>query len=134
MAYARSKVSTCRRLIAGLMMTTALSIAAGAPAALARGSDPAASVPAARKAESASFATSFDTDLVINLDRSAEKTTTMRLKVLGEAALQSAGQQVLKYVEGMETLDILEAYGPRSSGSQIESPACSFPSSLRSRW
>src|SRR5262249_20338467 len=48
-----------------------------------------------------------------------DSVTTTRIKILGEVALRSVGQQPVSYVEGMQTLDIVEAYTEKAGGRRI---------------
>src|SRR5262249_8899167 len=67
-----------------------------------------------------SYSASIDAVITVHADRTAESVTTRRLKVLGEAALQSIGQQTLSYVEGMQEVEIVEAYTEKADGRKIK--------------
>jgi len=98
------------------------------PPAAAKASKPA--MPAAAKPKPAaaasvqpdtpSYSASIDSVITVHADRTAESTSTRRLKVLGEAALQSVGQQSYSYIEGMQDLQILEAYTEKANGQRID--------------
>jgi transglutaminase-like putative cysteine protease len=78
----------------------------------------AAAAPAAR-AEPAPYSLAVDSTITLRPDRTAETVSTRRIKILGEGALQSVGQQTLAYVEGMQSLDIVEAYTEKADGRRI---------------
>src|SRR5262249_53023931 len=44
---------------------------------------------------------------------------TTRIKILGESALRTIGQQTVSYIEGMQTLDIVAAYTEKADGRKI---------------
>jgi len=73
----------------------------------------------AGRSEPAPYAVAFDSTITLRPDRTAETVTTRRLKILGESALQSIGQQTVGYVEGMQSLDIVEAYTEKADGRRI---------------
>jgi Domain of Unknown Function with PDB structure (DUF3857) len=111
---------------AGLVPATA---SAQAPKAVSAAPPPAKAtkVPAAPKAvpapavraEPAPYALAFDSTITLRSDRTAETVTTRRLNILGESALQSIGQQTVAYVEGLQNLDIVEAYTEKADGRRI---------------
>jgi hypothetical protein len=79
---------------------------------------PKAAAPAA-KAEPAPYSLAIDSTITLRPDRTAETVSTRRIKILGEGALQSVGQQTLAYIEGMQNLDIVEAYTEKADGRRI---------------
>src|ERR1043166_6856576 len=74
--------------------------------------------PAARE-EPTTYTLAFDKTITLHADRTAESRSTTRIKILGESALRSAGQQTISYVEGMQTLDVVEAYTEKADGRRI---------------
>ncbi|HEV2958000.1 MAG TPA: DUF3857 domain-containing protein [Xanthobacteraceae bacterium] len=96
---------------------------AKAPAARptpARSAKPAKPVPTpAAREEPATYSIAFDKTITLHADRTAESLSTTRIKILGESALRTVGQQTLSYVEGMQTLDVLEAYTEKADGRRI---------------
>jgi hypothetical protein len=113
-------------IAAGLAPAMALAQAPKAAAPLAGAAQPAkpakapkAAAPAAVRAEPAPFSLAFDRTITLHADRTADSVNTTRIKILGEAALRSMGQQTLSYIEGMQTLDVVEAYTEKADGSRI---------------
>jgi hypothetical protein len=113
-------------VVAGLAPATALAQAPKAAAPLtgaAEGAKPAkapkAAAPAAARAEPAPFSLAFDRTITLHADRTADSVNTTRIKILGEAALRSMGQQTLSYTEGMQTLDVVEAYTEKADGRRV---------------
>jgi hypothetical protein len=80
---------------------------------------PKAAAPAAARAEPAPFSLAFDRTITLHADRTADSVNTTRIKILGEAALRSVGQQAVSYIEGMQTLDVIEAYTEKADGRRI---------------
>jgi len=90
---------------------------ASAPAKPAKAAKPA---PAATvREEPASYSLSFDKTITLHADRTAESVSTTRTKILGESALRAVGQQSISYVEGMQTVEIVEAYTEKADGRRI---------------
>ena len=79
-----------------------------------------AAPPAATRAEPVPFSLAFDRTITLHADRTAESVNTARIKILGEAALRSMGQQTLSYIEGVQTLDVVEAYTEKTDGSRVD--------------
>src|ERR1043166_10027933 len=77
----------------------------------------AAPTPAARE-EPTTYTLGFDKTITLRADRPAESLSTTRIKILGESALRSAGQQTISYIEGMQTLDVVEAYTEKADRSE----------------
>jgi hypothetical protein len=78
-----------------------------------------AKVPEAGGAEPAPFSLAFDRTITVHADRTAVAVNTTRIKILGEAALSSMGQQTVPYIEGMQTLDVVEAYTEKADGRRV---------------
>jgi hypothetical protein len=58
--------------------------------------------------------------LTVNPDRTAVLLETRRITILAPGAIRPAGQQVATYIEGMETLDLIEAYTQKSDGRRLD--------------
>jgi hypothetical protein len=80
---------------------------------------PKPAAPAAARVEPAPFSLSYDRTLTLHADRTAESVTTTRIKILGEAALRNMGEQTGSFIEGMQTLDVVEAYTEKADGRRI---------------
>jgi transglutaminase-like putative cysteine protease len=74
---------------------------------------------AAAREEPASYSVGFDKTITLHTDRTAESASTTRIKILGESALRAVGQQSISYVDGMQTLEIVEAYTEKADGRRI---------------
>ncbi len=106
-----------RRGVFVLLSVFACSIATGGTA-LAQMPAPAPAVqPAAH--DTAPVEVTVDFAITVHADRSAEELTTRRLKVLSEAAIRSAGQFSQSFVDGMETMRVVEAYTLKTDGRKI---------------
>jgi transglutaminase-like putative cysteine protease len=103
-------VSTCAAVIAIALCS--------AGAATAQTSAPVSAIPPAA-GDTASVELAVDVSITVRADRGAEEINVRRLKVLGEAAVQSAGQYSQTFIEGMESLDIVESYTLKTSGQKI---------------
>jgi hypothetical protein len=103
-----------RRGVAALLIAAA---AFGLPL-FSRAQEPAPSA-AVPQGDTASAITAFDYTIIVRPDRTAEKIETRRIKVLAAGAVQAVGQQTVTYVEGMQTVDILEAYTEKADGRRI---------------
>src|SRR5205807_6028737 len=94
--------------------------------ALAPGTAPMAQpLPSAPPAErhvlapSTSYSLSYQSRLTVRADLSATNLATKRLKILAPAAIQPLSQQQLLFVEGMQTVDILEAFTEKADGTRV---------------
>jgi hypothetical protein len=110
-------------IAAGLAPAMAFAQAPKATAPLAGAAKPAkapkTATPAPARAEPAPFSLALDRTITLHADRTAESITTTRIRILGEAALRSMGQQTASYIEGMQTLDVVEAYTEKADGRRI---------------
>jgi transglutaminase-like putative cysteine protease len=88
-------------------MSTSLALAAGDP-------------PLPTPLDQAAFTISSHADLTIRPDRTVRKVIDLRITLQKEAAIRAVGQQQLSYIEGMETLTILEAYTQKQDGRRID--------------
>ena len=69
--------------------------------------------------DQAPYTVSADIEITVRPNRTVQKLLTLRIKVQREAAIQYVGQQQLSYIDGMESLDILEAYTEKADGQRI---------------
>jgi hypothetical protein len=113
-------------IVAGLTPAAALAQApkaapplAGAAKTAKPAKDPKAADPAAARVEPAPFSLAFDRTITVHADRTADSVNTQRIKIIGEAALRSMGQQTVSYIEGMQTLDVVEAYTEKADGRRV---------------
>src|SRR5215471_1907865 len=74
------------------------------------------SAPANSFGAQAPYTTQYDGRLTIRADRTATMVVTKRLKVLIPAAIQALSQQQLLFIEGMQTLDVIEAFTEKPDG------------------
>jgi len=115
---ARRAPAPLRRRVAATILAAASAIAL--VCAAPRLAEASLTTPAAQTNRApASFLWSGDTVMKVHADETVEKTATMRIKVLGEAALQAAGQQSVSYHEDTQSLDILEAYTEKADGRKV---------------
>jgi hypothetical protein len=68
--------------------------------------------------------THIDAVLTVNMDRTAELLETRRVTVLAPGSIKAVGQQVATYIDGMEKLDVIEAYTQKADGRRL--PARTF--------
>jgi hypothetical protein len=76
---------------------------------------PAQDAPAAE----APYAQQYESRLAVRGDHTATKVFTQRFKILTQSAIASVSQQKLTFVEGMQTLDTIEAYTAKADGRRI---------------
>ena len=57
--------------------------------------------------------------LTIRADRTATDVVTTRLKVLVPSAIQASSQQQLQFIEGMQKLDVVEAFTEKFDGKRV---------------
>jgi hypothetical protein len=74
---------------------------------------------AGQSQDAASYATSHDYTFRLHADRTGEFLDTRRVKVLGIAAVDEVAQQTIQYVEGMQNLDIVEAFTEKADGTKV---------------
>ena len=67
----------------------------------------------------APYALQYDGRVTVRADRTATDLFTQRLKILAPSVIAAASQQQLTFVEGMETLDTIEAYTEKSDGVKV---------------
>jgi transglutaminase-like putative cysteine protease len=78
---------------------------------------PDAAAPA--QGDNTSWSIAYDIDFAMAADRTAVRTQTTRVTVLSEGGVQGVGQQTLGVIEGMQTLEILDAYTQKKDGRKI---------------
>jgi hypothetical protein len=76
------------------------------------------STQAVRSAQ-APYAVQYDGRVTVRADRTATDTFTHRIKILTPGAIASVSQQQLRFVEGMEDLDTVEAFTEKPDGSKV---------------
>jgi hypothetical protein len=59
------------------------------------------------------------TTVTVRPDGTAEFLGTTRIKVLGAGVLESVGKQTRNYIEGMQTLEVIEAYTEKANGERV---------------
>src|SRR5262252_78278 len=70
-------------------------------------------------AAEAPYAQQYESRLTVRGDHTATKVFTQRFKILTQSAIASVSQQKLTFVEGMQTLDTIEAYTAKADGRRI---------------
>jgi hypothetical protein len=65
------------------------------------------------------FALQYEGRITIRADRTATDVFTHRMKILTPSAIAAVSQQQLRFVEGMETLETLEAFTEKSDGTKV---------------
>jgi hypothetical protein len=61
----------------------------------------------------------YDARVTVRADRTATDTFTHRIKILTPAAIATVRQQQLTFVEGMQTLETVEAFTEKSDGTKV---------------
>jgi hypothetical protein len=107
--------SHCMRLAVLVVFALALGTAPMAQPLPSAPADAERHVPA----PSASYSLSYQSHLTVRADLTATNLATRRLKILAPAAIQPLSQQQLLFVEGMQTVDILEAFTEKADGTRI---------------
>jgi len=57
--------------------------------------------------------------VTVRPDGTAESVTTVRIKILSAGVLETVGKQTRNFTEGMQTLDIVEAYTEKANGEKV---------------
>ena len=79
------------------------------------------------------FTTAYEGHLTVRADRTATEVSTKRIKILTPSVVQTLSQQQLQFIEGMQTLETLEAYTEKADGRHIPvDPANIMTAALRS--
>ena len=79
---------------------------------------PEQSAPTAQSTQ-APYTLQFEARLIVRADRTAIDVFTQRLKILTPSVIATASQQQLTFVEGMETLETLEAFTEKNDGTKV---------------
>jgi uncharacterized protein DUF3857/transglutaminase superfamily protein len=66
--------------------------------------------------------THIDAVLTVKMDRTAELVETRRITVLAPGLIKTVAQQVATYIDGMESLDVVEAYTQKADGRRLVVP------------
>jgi hypothetical protein len=61
----------------------------------------------------------YDTHITVRADRSASSLSTRRFKILSPTAIGPVSQQQIISIEGMQSVDIIEAYTEKADGRRI---------------
>jgi hypothetical protein len=67
----------------------------------------------------APYALQYDGRVTVRTDRTATDVFTQRLKILTPSAIATVSQQQLTFVEGMQTLETVEAFTEKSDGTKV---------------
>jgi Domain of Unknown Function with PDB structure (DUF3857)/Transglutaminase-like superfamily len=67
----------------------------------------------------APYALKYEGRVTVRADRTATDVFTHRLKIFTPSAIAAVSQQHLRFVEGMETLETLEAFTEKSDGTKV---------------
>jgi transglutaminase-like putative cysteine protease len=102
----------------GLTLLAAAAIVCLPVFAWAQEPAPPAATPA-EQGDTTSSSVTYDVDLTIHADKTAQKKQTTRITVLSQGGVQAVGQQTLNVIEGMQTLEILEAYTEKKDGRKV---------------
>src|SRR5262245_61624312 len=114
-AMRRSAFFTPVKVWFGLLAT--LLAALSATGAQAQGPD----LPAATAAAPpTSYGIAFEGHVTVHADRTATGVFTRRFKILTPAAIQPFSQQHLRFAEGMQSIEIIEAFTEKADGRRLE--------------
>jgi Domain of Unknown Function with PDB structure (DUF3857)/Transglutaminase-like superfamily len=67
----------------------------------------------------APYAVQYDGRVTVRADRTSTDTFTHRIKILTPGAIATVSQQQLTFVEGMQTLETVEAFTEKSDGTKV---------------
>ena len=67
----------------------------------------------------APFAMTYSGRIVVRADRTATEVSTKRFKILAPGAIQPLSQQRVAFIEGMQKLEIIEAYTEKADGRKV---------------
>ena len=65
------------------------------------------------------FTTQLKGHLTVRDDRTATEVATKRIKILSQGVIQSLSQQQVRFVEGMQKLETLEAFTEKADGRHV---------------
>jgi transglutaminase-like putative cysteine protease len=110
----RPLFSSPLRLIASACMALSM---LGAEAAMAQ--TPSRAVRQHSVQDTTALTAAIDITITLHPDATAQKMETRRVKVLGIAGVRAAGQLSLSYIDGMQKLEIVEAYTEKPDGRKV---------------
>src|SRR2546425_996548 len=67
----------------------------------------------------APYAAQYEGRITVRANHTATEVFTKRFKILTPSAIQLVGQQQLLFMEGMQTLDTIEAFTEKSDGRRL---------------
>jgi hypothetical protein len=67
----------------------------------------------------APYVAQYQSRITVRTDGTATEISTQRLKIQKRSAIQAVSQQQLSFVEGMETLDTVEAFTEKANGRRV---------------
>ena len=102
------------RLIAAILPMSLIFSACGIGLTAAAQDEPADEPP---------FAQQYESHVTVNADHTATEVFTEKIKVLTQSAIETVSEQQLIFIEGIETLDTVEAYTAKADGRRIPVPA-----------
>lgn len=114
-SFRRTGLLATLLLVGGLGLT---GLSAPALAQFAPGADAAQTTTEPR--DGPPYQISLERHTTLEPDLTSIAVTKVRLKVLREVAIRSLGQQVVNFIDGMQTLDIQEAYTEKSDGRRAD--------------
>jgi Domain of Unknown Function with PDB structure (DUF3857)/Transglutaminase-like superfamily len=104
------------RLVVLLAAAALGGLETGAACAQGQGDKP---VDAPHAAIQPPFSIQYEGHITVRADRTSTELSTKRIKILTSGAVQSLSQQQLQFVEGMETLQTVEAYTQKADGRRV---------------
>ena len=109
------------RMLAALLLACGLGLSGPTAPALAQFAPGADIAPAATEPrDGPPYEVSLERHTTLGPDLTSIVVTKVKLKVLREVAIRSLGQQVVNFIDGMQTLDILDAYTEKSDGRRAD--------------
>ena len=89
------------------------------PNAAVRNASPDAPQTASPQATQVPYTVAYQSRLTVRSDRTATELVTRRFKILTPSAINLVSEQADRYVQGMENLDVVEAYTERPDGTRV---------------
>jgi hypothetical protein len=105
--------SPIRAVAAIVPMAVVFSLAVAGGAVATEGDPPVDETP---------FVQQFESHLTVGADHVATEVYTRKIKVLTQGAIASVSEQQMSFIEGIESLDTLEAYTAKADGRRIPVP------------
>jgi hypothetical protein len=105
--------SPIRAVAAIVPMAVVFSLAVAGGAVATEGDPPVDETP---------FVQQFESHLTVGADHVATEVYTRKIKVLTQGAIASVSEQQMSFIEGIESLDTLEAYTAKTDGRRIPVP------------